>query len=159
MAHPSRNSLETFKQETGLHDVLLQGGDGSSPANCCLLWRSWEAVAAPARGPVQRIWQGCSRQDHRREGLKPSTLILIWKSLQQSLSPSERRQTISKGHRIKNSASIGSHSQSCIMGCCLQLPVQLRHSETTSLSVTLLSCDLNKALDGNKAVVFSLERD
>lgn len=27
-------------------------------------------------------------------------------------------------------------------------------SETTSLSVTLLSCDLNKALDGNEAVVF-----
>lgn len=38
MAHPSRNSLEVFKQETGLHDVPLRGEDGSGPDKCCLLW-------------------------------------------------------------------------------------------------------------------------
>lgn len=38
MSHPSRNSLETFKRETGLREVPLQGGDGSGqPGNRWLL--------------------------------------------------------------------------------------------------------------------------
>lgn len=69
---------------------------------------------------------------------------------------SERSQAILEGHRGKEETGHSYSPQEPVSyhGLLPSAAPSAQTAETTSLSVILFSCDLNKALDGNKAVVF-----
>lgn len=148
MAHPSRNSLETLKQETEPCDVTFQGGAEVTHPPAA----SWNQ-GCPSQGHSAK-WMMEVLQDRGAEAQHFTSDLEVSAAEPESLRRKEEK-TFQKGTEEERKGC------SCwpqwSVSCHRLLPSAAgpaQAAESTSPSVALLSCDLNKALDGNKTVVF-----